>query len=187
MTSNFFGVLGQGITNIWWGLSPEQFQKHYNKPDFGIKNIQLLSSGKLRIEFMKKRDPLVLNKNQIERLTRRNTKVLFDKLENGSKISINGIDTDGKKTDGYLSENADFLRYVPLKNASEYVNFETVITEQGNETYLILKPLETIPSSFKKVPYDYNEVRNLSAGKRKTRHNRKYKNKKTKKTKKSRK
>ena len=205
--------LQQGVTYIGWGLTPEEFIKYYNKQEFGIKNIKL--SDKVKIEFTQKRDPLVLNKNQIERLTRRNSKVIFSQLSKSGHpgcITIKGIGYDCKSNNnmdelvyGTLTPTANFYwndiigSYAYMPAESYYTkgnNFFPVIYDK-KETYFIQAMFDIRPPGFWTCfslipPVDYSEVRgiNISGGKRKTRHNRKYKNKKTKKmrkTKKSRK
>jgi len=179
------------MSAIWFGLNRKQFWRHYFHEKNDIKSIEDKKEndkeGVIITYKTEKRKPLFLSNEQIELLTRRNTKVLFDNLENfgnNGDVQISGIDEyDGPST-GILDKNANFFSF--KKNG--FMRFETVYDERGKETYLILnsenifKAIQFIPEQFKKIPYNYTRVR--SGGKCKTSHNRKYKNKKTKKSRK---
>jgi len=186
----------QAATYIGRGLSPEEFNIHYQA--------DMAKKKKVDKNFR-------LTPEQIERLTRRNSRVIFNKLssiDNSGDIRIDGIGYDcktsnyGKDVWGTLTTTANFVwqnKTGALEWLANMNNFFPAIYK-GEDTYLIQDAKDMRPPGIPGVqdPFhcfmllptaDYSNVRkiNISGGIRRTRHNRKYKNKKTKKTKKMRK
>ncbi len=162
--------LKQLATSLSYGLTRNQFFKIFT----GAEKEKLLDLGLTTI--------------QIERLTRRNSKVLPDNLSrssfkndddvvDGDKcLRIDGIDSTGEKTFGCLSETGNFF-FEDNSDIFNYRNFYAVKNNETNkETYSILGNLETIPKGYTEIKHDYNQVRNIAGGKRRTRRNRKCNN-----------
>ena len=169
----FFKKIQQGFANVSLGLNTDQLIKSF--------------TGDERIKLQQLR----LTAAQIERLTRRNSKVLPDNLSPSSFkhdddddknkygdtcIRINGIDSTGAETYGCLSQTGNFF-FQDNSDPFNYRNFHAVKKNGTNEeTYLILGTFESIPEGYTEIKHDYNQVRNIAGGKRRTRRNRKCNN-----------
>jgi len=187
------GKLGlQAATYIGRGLSEKEFYKRYQA--------DMAKKKKVDKNFR-------LTPEQIERLTRRNSRVIFNKLSsiaNSGDIRIDGIKFECETKDvwGTLTTTANFVWQNKTGQWEWLANMQNFFPAiyNGEDTYLIQDATDTRPPGIPGVqlpkycymllpPADYSNVRkiNISGGICKTRHNRKYKNKKTKKTKKTKK
>jgi len=180
----------QAATYIGRGLNEEEFTEYYAK------------------EMEKKRQKypnFVLTREQMERLTRRNSKVIFNKLTplKYGDIRIDGIGFGcesenyyNEKVWGTLTSSANFVWQNKTGALEWLANMNNFFPAKykGEDTYLIQDAKDMRPPGIPGVqlpkycymllaPADYSNVRkiNISGGIRRTRHNRKYKNQKTKK------
>ena len=180
----------QAATYIWLGLTPDEFDTYYAK----------------EMEEKRQKYPnFDLTREQKERLTRRNSKVIFDKLTplKHGDIMIEGIgfgcesENDyNEKVWGTLTSSANFVWQNKTGALEWLANMNNFFPAKykGEDTYLIQDAKDMRPPGIPGVqlpkycymllaPADYSNVRkiNISGGIRRTRHNRKYKNQKTKK------
>ena len=182
------GKVGQiAATYIGRGLSPEEFNEHYAK--------EIANKIKVDKNFR-------LTPEQMERLTRRNSIVIFNKLSsipNSGDIRIDGIQYGCETKDvwGTLTTTANFVWQDKTSQWEWLAYMQNFFPAEynGKNTYLIQDAKDMRPPGIPGVqlpkycymllpPENYDVVRGISrqkGGIRRTRHNRKYKNQTTKK------